>query len=135
MNTVHHNVWVLFERADDLEGAWVAHCLDWDIATFGRSLREAMDNMLELVVEAVVEEATTGEPRTRACDEDWERLRELQATGSVGPTSDFFVGDAPEALSMLATQVSLTVVAVGASQRSQVLPTTWARSAEHQLAS
>lgn len=49
MNQRAYNTWVLFFRAPDVPGQWVAHCLDFDVVTQGNSLAHAA----EMIVEAV----------------------------------------------------------------------------------
>jgi hypothetical protein len=70
------NVWILIERAADLPGEWVAHCLDFDVVTQGSSMHQAFEMVLDAVRMVVEEDVASGrEPmERRAPKECWARL-------------------------------------------------------------
>jgi hypothetical protein len=67
------------QRAADVEGQWVSHCLDIDVVTQGTSLKHAIDMLCEAVT-IVVRESDLSR-HTAAPPEDWELLFSVQKTG------------------------------------------------------
>lgn len=74
--------WVLTERAPDLPGVWVSHCLTFDLVSQGPTMKKAIA-MIKEAIQLVLEEdlADGRDPFDRAtCPAaDWERLREAYA--------------------------------------------------------
>jgi hypothetical protein len=123
LRTRRHNLWVLIEREEGGD-TWIAHCLDWDVVTFGRDLRETLQLTLDVVLETALEDVRTGQVRTAAPPELWARLRSVQERGVFTPTVDLLTNPhAGDGLAALATQVAVEV-AVDAAPH--LLPTSWA---------
>jgi predicted RNase H-like HicB family nuclease len=85
----------LIERAEDVPGEWVAHCLDFDVVMQGSSLRHAFDAVKEAVEMVVIDDLERGaDPRARrAPDEYWKRLSTIldhaeKAASSAPPADD-----------------------------------------------
>lgn len=72
--------WFLFERAEDVPDAWVAHCLDLDVVTYGVSLQHALEMVLEATRMVLDHDAAVGRDSLdrRAPDEYWEKLDALR---------------------------------------------------------
>lgn len=72
--------WFLFERAEDVPDAWVAHCLDLDVITYGVSLQHALEMVLEATRMILDADAAAGRDplERRAPPEDWEKLQQLR---------------------------------------------------------
>lgn len=71
--------WFLFERAEDIPGVWIAHCLDLHVVTQGASLGHALEMALEatrIVLDADAESGRNPLER-RAPPEYWEKLYQL----------------------------------------------------------
>jgi predicted RNase H-like HicB family nuclease len=94
-NAFQARVWILIERADDVAGEWVAHCLDFDVIAQGTSLHHAFEMAKESVEMVVIDDLERGaDPRARrAPDEHWKRLssildRSEKASSSVLPADE-----------------------------------------------
>lgn len=87
MATQTLNTWVVFYPAPDVEGIWVAHCLDFDLVNQGRTLNEAWDAICVSLSEAMTSALELGkspyEVYKRAPDEDIHRFLRLHAVGKV----------------------------------------------------
>jgi predicted RNase H-like HicB family nuclease len=73
-------VWILLNPAEDVEGQWVAHCLDLDVVTQGSSLEHAAIMAREAVDLVIETDAAAGQnpfDREEAPQEDWQRLYAL----------------------------------------------------------
>lgn len=44
-----YDAWVVLRRAEDVEGEWVAHCLDFDVIAQGVSMQEAAEAAKEAI--------------------------------------------------------------------------------------
>lgn len=77
--------WVLVERDPEAEEqVWVAHCLDFNIVSSGRTVREAIDSVYECVSVAVCDDLNAGlDPhgRNKAESEEWDRLWKIVHDG------------------------------------------------------
>jgi len=75
---------VVIERAPDMEGVWVAHCLDFDILSQGTSIAEAAQAVHEAVSVMLEDDFQRGlDPTQReaAPPECWERLNLVRRRG------------------------------------------------------
>ena len=72
-------VWILIERAKDVPGEWVSHCLDFDVVMQGRTIREAFEAVQESVSMIIVDDLQRGaDPRARRAPEEfWTHLSKL----------------------------------------------------------
>jgi predicted RNase H-like HicB family nuclease len=95
------NVWILIERAGDLPGVWIAHCLDFDVVTQGRSLRHAFAMAQEAVEMTMSADLKADrDPRERrAPSKRWahlwdvvERAERRPPKGPLIPTDESYVG-------------------------------------------
>lgn len=71
-----YNCWVIVRPADDIDGEWVAHCLDLDVVTQGSSPAHALEMAREAAAMVVVEDLNTNRDplRRRAPEEFWAEL-------------------------------------------------------------
>ncbi len=78
------NAWVIVRPAEDLDDQWVAHCLDFDIASQGNSIHQAVQMAAEATVLRVSEDLMAGhDPLLRRAPEDhWEALWQTLRSGS-----------------------------------------------------
>lgn len=88
-----HGLWVVFKRAPDAPGTWVAHCLNWDLVTFAGSLAAAVRSAAEMLTMVAADDALHGRSRSPAPAEDWAEWHEVVANGAPEPVSDLFVRD------------------------------------------
>lgn len=75
---------VLVSRAPDVPGEWVAHCLNLDVISQGRSVREAIDAVCEavtMVVEADLARGVDPLKRESAPEEFWESFSSILRRG------------------------------------------------------
>ncbi len=78
-NGFQARVWIVIERAEDVPGEWVAHCLDFDVVMQGRDPRHALEMAKESVEMIVVDDLAAGHDprRRRAPEEYWLRLSNI----------------------------------------------------------
>lgn len=83
MDVKSWNVWIVFEHAEDVEGEWTGHCLDFDVVSQGRSLKHAAEMVAEACAMVASEDVLTGrEPlHRRAPQEFYDDLRQKLARG------------------------------------------------------
>lgn len=97
MQTKFHNLSLIIERCPNIPGQWIAHVLDFDIFTQGRSLQHILEMVLEASLMVVEAEAKIGrDPLVRrAPDEFWARWREivLESTAFASPARSFRVNE------------------------------------------
>lgn len=76
MKDFESNVWIYIERAADVRGEWVSHCLDFDVVMQGRSLQEAFDALLESMTMVVLDDIKAGrDPHARRAPKaEWDRF-------------------------------------------------------------
>jgi predicted RNase H-like HicB family nuclease len=101
---MHHdvyNLWVTVQRAPDLRGIWLAHCLDFDVMSQGSTPREAVSMVCEaidIVLEA--DRAVGRDPyERRAPESDWAEMFEAVREGEPGAFADVIdrpIGDEDE---------------------------------------
>ncbi len=83
-----YDLHIHFFPAEDLPGIWVAHCLDIDVFSQGRSLGEAMAMIREALELTVADDLAHGRDPLgrRAPKEDWDALwREAMPGTSARP--------------------------------------------------
>lgn len=76
---------VLIRPAPELEGQWVAHCLNWDLVSQGSSPSHAASMIAEAILLAIREDAEAGlDPAQRrpAPHEYWELFSKTQYNGT-----------------------------------------------------
>jgi hypothetical protein len=75
-----YNLHIVLRPADDLPGKWVAHCLDFDVVTYGDSFRDAFAMARESIEMVVTDDLASGrDPDDRRAprqfwDELWKKL-------------------------------------------------------------
>ncbi len=77
------NVWAIFRQDDALEGKeWVAHCLDFDVVTQGRTFEHALSMLGEALLMVISEDLSAGRDpaERRAPEEDWLELTRLASS-------------------------------------------------------
>lgn len=113
MNIRNFNFWVIAKPAEDVPGEWVAHCLEVDVVSQGRSLNHSFAMVAEAVAMVVTEDLAAGRQPTdrRAPEEFWRELWNLANTGK-----PFSVGSAPDDdVKCAAAQLVLTVFPIAES--------------------
>jgi predicted RNase H-like HicB family nuclease len=107
-----HMAWVVVTPADGVPGEWLAHCLDLNVMSQGRSLSHALE-MLSEAVGLVLDEDCTAHQNPfdrKAPQEDWDafaehmRTAELTSLEQLIPQAD--AGD----LKWMATQLVIHLV-------------------------
>jgi predicted RNase H-like HicB family nuclease len=75
---VERTAWVVVAPAEDVPGEWLAHCLDLNVMSQGRSLFHALDMIVEAVDLVLEEDFKAGlDPFGRsASPEDWAAFAE-----------------------------------------------------------
>ena len=104
---------VLVRPASDVEGQWVAHCLNWDVVTQGDSPNHAvlmMADALELVIEADDRDDFDSELRPSAPAELWKTFSEIQLHGTrISPADAEHLSTARSAMyAMIVSRVERT---------------------------
>jgi predicted RNase H-like HicB family nuclease len=87
---VESNLWILIERAADVPGEWVAHCLDFDVVTQGRSLQHAFEMLKESVAMVVADDLKVGRDPLdrRAPKAEWDHLWAAVKRGEKRPRGE-----------------------------------------------
>lgn len=85
--SLNFRLWALIERSPDIEGEWVAHCLDVDVVSQGTSVMHALDMLGEAVMMTIVEDLDGGSDPLlrRAPNEYFERLHKVVMSGDRVP--------------------------------------------------
>lgn len=76
---------VLIQAAPDVEGQWLAHCLNWDLVSQGDSPMHAMGMIVEAIIIAIEDDhAADLDPADRpsAKRESWDRFLSVQQGGT-----------------------------------------------------
>jgi len=107
------------QRAEDVEGQWVSHCLDIDVVTQGTSLRNAIEMLCEAVT-IVVRESDLSK-LTAAPLEDWELLFSVQEKGERLPIREIL--DRPQ--ERVGAVVGQLVVSVTQHQPTPQMRAAW----------
>lgn len=55
-----YNFWLHVHPAEDIDGEWVAHCLDLDVVSQGNSLKNAFDMVIEATLMVVCDDLNAG---------------------------------------------------------------------------
>jgi predicted RNase H-like HicB family nuclease len=78
-----YNAWVIVCPAPDVDGQWVAHCLDFDVVTQGNSFEHAIELAGEAVALVLTDDLNANrDPHSRqAPPECWEPLWKLIKSG------------------------------------------------------
>lgn len=107
-----HHLWALFRPSADVPGEWIAHCLDLDVVTQGRSLQHSIEMLLEAVVITVEADVNAGLDPFRRGDrtpkENRSELAQLLYEGSLDPLATI---EATEDVSLVALPLDLYMVA------------------------
>ena len=86
-----YDCWVILESAEDIPGEWIAHCLNFDLVTQGRSPLHALEMAIEACNMVVIDDLNAGrDPIERAAPhEDWTLLEKIVKEGRLveGPES------------------------------------------------
>lgn len=107
-----HHLWVLFRPSTDVAGDWVAHCLDLDVVTQGRSLRHAVEMVLEAVVLTVeADVAAKLDPFRRGARTPQENRAELEHLLHGGSLDPLETIEATEGVSLVALPLELYMMA------------------------
>lgn len=79
------SVWIVLRRSAELQGVWVAHCLDFDVISQGSSFDLALQMVFEAIMMTAIDDLRRGvEPRERSAppeywDEMWAIVADPQA--------------------------------------------------------
>jgi hypothetical protein len=118
--------WILIERAEDIPGEWVSHCLDFDVVMQGRSIPEALKAVQDAVNVVLIDDLARGaDPRARrAPEEHWNHLSQMldyavKQPGTAAPPDEAKVS--AFAVEMVVSMVKLSV-AERAQHRQQAEP-------------
>lgn len=73
------NFWIVIHPAEDVPGTWLAHCLDLDVMSLGRSVDHALQMIREAMEIVIVSDLERGaDPLDRrAPDEYWEAKEKI----------------------------------------------------------
>ena len=116
------NVWVYIERDPDDGQVWQAHCLDFDIVSWGSSPSHAREMIHEAVEMCLLDDLNQGldpKGRPKASDEDWGRLNELIRVGRPVDISSADVAER-EQVSRFVVMLSFSFVPAVAASDTQV---------------
>ena len=116
MNTREYNFWFVFQRAEDVPGEWVGHCLELDVISQGTSLRHAMSMLGEACFMTLSDDVNAGrDPLDRRAPQSyWDKMFNIAAHGM---TVDFKTLDETK-VSFVASQVQFRYRSAGASARN-----------------
>ena len=106
-----YNMWVVVRPAEDVQGQWVAHCLEFDVVSQGNSLEHALEMVCEAVAMVVVDDRIAGRDplERRAPEEFYDGLYALLEHGEKVPTDDLGKLDHECRIVAFATQLSLRI--------------------------
>lgn len=75
---------VLIRSAPDVDGEWIAHCLNWDVVTQGRSPSHAVEMICEALVMAIEDDLRAGldpHERREADQAEWDSFAHVLKSG------------------------------------------------------
>jgi predicted RNase H-like HicB family nuclease len=75
---------VLIHSAPDVEGAWIAHCLNLDVVTFGDSPKHAFEMVVDALAMVIQDDVEAGRDpleRKSAPQECWQMLEKIEQRG------------------------------------------------------
>ena len=86
---------VVLKPATDVPGMWVAHCLDVDVVTTGRTADHALEMIREAVSMVVADDSGEGlDPLSRrAPQEFWDEAKRLRGAGGTVKVVRLTVGE------------------------------------------
>jgi predicted RNase H-like HicB family nuclease len=105
--------WAIIQPAEDIPGQWVAHCLDFDVVTFGSSVEQALKLLHDATAMTISDDLNRGaDPADRQAPQElWTPLyriiREGERFDTVAEVSDSIVGEA--ARPIIAVQLAIEV--------------------------
>lgn len=132
-------LWVQVQRAEDLPGVWLAHCLDLDVMSQGDSIPHAIEMIAEAVNMTLEHDLSTGRDPLdrRAPREFWDAFWALMRRGEKMPPDAPYPVDDSTVVAFLA-QLHVAVEAVGLRHtlhsESDVAPLTLSISEVHAAA-
>lgn len=133
MGAKRYNLWLVIRRAEDVPGAWLAHCLDWDICTQGNSLPHVLQMAVEAISIIGLDDIAKGNDHERAPEEFWKELDVLLSEGKPISFAELLT-NAEEPDFMLATQVGCVIRSDRfpldiEQQRPRPIPVAWTNRA------
>lgn len=112
--------WAILEPAEDLPGQWVAHCLDFDVVTYGNSLEHSLKMLLEATAMVICDDLERGADPSerRAPEEYWQRLSHILMEGdrfsSIAALLDSI--DENQGAPMVAAQLQLDIAVINVNK-------------------
>ena len=110
---------VLIQAAPDVEGQWLAHCLNWDVVSQGDSPKHALEMIVEAIIIAIEDDRAAGlDPADRpsAKRESWDRFLSVQQGGTRIAAAD--IESLPESRgTSIAAVLYLSTIDIRAVQR------------------
>lgn len=90
MEERNYNVWIVAQPSKQVDGEWVAHCLDFDIVSQGKSFEHAITMVLEATSMVVFEDLVVGhDPSDRRAPESYfQSLSKVISNGTKVPLKD-----------------------------------------------
>ena len=128
MQSFQARIWYVIERAADVPGEWVGHCLDFDVVTQGRSLQHAFEMLMEAVGMVVVDDLEASrQPRDRRAPQVyWDRLTRMLDHAKKLPPGEPLPQDPPvgavHIMELLFSAQQVEVPSVGRLPPSRVAP-------------
>lgn len=112
------NAWVVIRRAEDVQGAWVAHCLDFDIVSQGSDLQDALRMIVEALSLCFEDDLRADRlpPMRPAPDALWQELLGIQREGV--PVGDEELKDDSK-IGLVALQLQLDVLRVSVQKAAR----------------
>jgi predicted RNase H-like HicB family nuclease len=113
-------VWVVVSPAERVPGEWLAHCLDLNIMSQGRSLSHALDMMIEAVELVVDEDCKAGlDPFDRSAPaEDWAEWSEHMRDAELSSLEELEGQSDDGDLAWIATQLTVRIAVAQERGRS-----------------
>lgn len=131
-NERFYNFWVVVRPSKELEGQWIAHCLELDIVTQGNSIRHVFEMIEEAVSMAVIDDlADQIEPHSRnsAPKEYWDELWENIKRGESIELVELMKSD-DSTISFVAAQL-VTRVEMQVKELPREVPALWRLRRDH----
>ena len=134
------NLWVLVKPSSDVQGEWVAHCLELDVVTQGRSIQHAFQMAAEAATMVVVDDldAKCDPLDRRAPDQCWTDLWKLLKSGKPVTLSE--IEASPGRVRSVAAQLVVQAIQLQnpthkrpspvGDKRAWDVPAMWAKSRE-----
>lgn len=129
-----YNFWIVVRPSEQLEGQWVAHCLELDIVSQGNSIAHAFKMISEAVCMVIADDLEDNlDPRSRrpAPKEYWDELWSALSRGE--PTDFASLNEADNAsISFVAAQMVIRA-ASQVKEQSREVPALWSRKKSNLL--